>query len=78
VFVEVLSEFLYLFLCHLMFFVFGVLKFLECILYILVGMSNIFSMNFSEISSKISSLRVFLKASMSSLVTLRVGGGNDY
>jgi hypothetical protein len=36
VFVEVLSEFLYLFLCHLMFFVFGVLKFLECILYILV------------------------------------------
>jgi hypothetical protein len=37
VFVEVLSEFLYLILCLLMLFIFGVLKLLKCILYILVS-----------------------------------------
>jgi hypothetical protein len=37
VFVEVFSEFIYLFLCLLIIFIFGVLKFLECILYILVN-----------------------------------------
>jgi hypothetical protein len=37
VFVEVLSEFIYLFMCLLMFVIFGVLKFHECILYILVN-----------------------------------------
>jgi hypothetical protein len=36
VFVQVLFKFPYLFLCHFMFFDFGVLKFFECILYIIV------------------------------------------
>jgi hypothetical protein len=36
-FIEVLSELIYLFLCPFMLFIFGVLKFLECILYILVN-----------------------------------------
>jgi hypothetical protein len=51
VFVKVLSKFPYLFLCHLVFFVFGVLKFLECIFMLWLTMSNILSKNFSEISS---------------------------
>jgi hypothetical protein len=42
------SKFTYLFLCYLVFFVFGVLKFLECVLYILVDQSNTFSMYFSD------------------------------
>jgi hypothetical protein len=37
VFVEILSEFIYLFVCLLMFIIFGSLKFLEYILYILIN-----------------------------------------
>jgi hypothetical protein len=57
---------IYLFLCLLIFFVFGVLKFLECILYIL---SSVFSMIFFVITCKISSLRVLLWAFLGSLVS---------
>jgi hypothetical protein len=52
----------------LIFFIFVVLEFLECLLYFLVTMSNNFSMKFSLITYRISSFRLFLWASFGSLV----------
>jgi hypothetical protein len=57
VFVEVLSEFIYLFLCLLIFFIVS-WNFLSASCTLCLTMSRVFSMNFSVISSKISSLRV--------------------
>jgi hypothetical protein len=70
VFVEFLSEFLYLFLCLLMFFIFAVLKFLSASCTFWLTISHIFSMNFSVTSSKNSSLRVFMWVLLGSLVVL--------
>jgi hypothetical protein len=67
VYLGLLCIHVFLFLC-LIFFIFRVVKFLECTLYILVTTSSNFSMKFLVISCKISSLSVLLWASLCSLV----------
>jgi hypothetical protein len=57
-----------LFLCLLIFFIFGVLEFLESSCMFWLTMSYNMSMKFSLISCRISSLRMFLWALLSSLV----------
>jgi hypothetical protein len=66
---EVLSEILYLFLCLLMLFIFGFLKCLGAYCTFWLTMSSIFSINFSMISSKINSLRLFMWVLLGFLVT---------
>jgi hypothetical protein len=64
VFIQCFYSFFYLFLCFLKFSIFVVLKFLECLLYILVDHIQCHLHKISLITCRISSFRKFLWASL--------------